>query len=62
MHTDMLFAGLRRVTEDERGQTMIEYALIALLLSIAAVVVLGTLAGGLTSTYSDVLTAIQSIF
>jgi Flp pilus assembly pilin Flp len=62
MHTDMLFAGLRRVTEDERGQTMIEYALITVLLSIVAVVVLATLGESLTSTFSDVVTAIESIF
>jgi pilus assembly protein Flp/PilA len=48
----MLLAG--RFGADRRGATLIEYALIAGLLSIAAVVVLGTLGGQVRTMYSGV--------
>ena len=45
---------VRRLVEDRRGVTAIEYGLIAALIVVAAVVIMGTVGTDLTSTFSDV--------
>ena len=45
---------------DRRGATLIEYALIAGLLSIAAVVILGAMGSQLRAMYADVSTKVSS--
>jgi len=45
---------LRRLRPDERGVTMIEYALIAALVAIAAVTILGTMGSSISSVFSKV--------
>ena len=39
---------------EERGQTLVEYALIIALVSIAAIVALGLLGGQVSSTFSSI--------
>ena len=48
----------RLMTKEEKGQTLIEYALIVLLISIVVIVVLGALGGDVT----DVFTTIRNTF
>jgi pilus assembly protein Flp/PilA len=43
---------VRRLTEDRRGVTAIEYGLIAALIAIAAIVAMTTLGTNLSSTFS----------
>ena len=45
---------ISRLASDENGVTAIEYALIASLISIAAVTRMGTIGTNLTSTFSKV--------
>ena len=45
---------LRSLHEDESGQDLIEYALIAALVAFAAVVGMNTLASGLNSAFSKI--------
>jgi pilus assembly protein Flp/PilA len=54
----MLLVG--RFGADRSGATLIEYALIAGLLSIAAVVVLGTIGGQLRTMYAGVSNQVSS--
>ena len=44
----------RRLTEDGRGVTAIEYGLIAALIAVAAVVVMGTVGTNLSSTFNTI--------
>lgn len=44
------------VTAREEGQAMVEYGLILVIVSVAALVTLGTVAGGLDATFSNVAT------
>ena len=46
--------GLRRLKSDLKGVTMVEYALIAALVAIAAVTILSTLGTTVSSVFSDV--------
>ena len=45
---------LRRLIEDSRGVTAIEYGLIAALIAVAAVTVMGSVGTNLSSTFSTV--------
>ncbi len=45
-------------TRDEEGQTLVEYALIIALVSIALVVSLGLLKGGISGVFSRIITAL----
>jgi len=45
---------VRRLTEDRRGVTAIEYGLIAALIAIAAITAMTTLGTSLSNTFSDV--------
>jgi pilus assembly protein Flp/PilA len=45
---------VRRLTEDRRGVTAIEYGLIAALVAIAAIAAMTTLGTSLSSTFSNV--------
>ena len=46
----------RAVAKKQKGATMIEYALLAALISVAAVVVLGSVGTAITATFTDILT------
>jgi pilus assembly protein Flp/PilA len=48
------FMVLRRLIEDSRGVTAIEYGLIAALIAVAAVVVMGTIGSNISSTFNTV--------
>jgi pilus assembly protein Flp/PilA len=45
---------IKNYLKDENGATMIEYALIAALVAIAAVVILGTMGEGITKKFTSV--------
>ena len=45
---------VRRLTEDRRGVTAIEYGLIAALIAIAAIGAMTTVGGSLSSTFSSI--------
>ena len=45
------------VSEREEGQTLVEYALIIALVSIALVGALGLLAGGIQGVFNDIIAA-----
>jgi pilus assembly protein Flp/PilA len=47
---------IRRLTEDRRGVTAIEYGLIAALIAIAAIVAMTSLGGSLSNVFSLVAT------
>jgi pilus assembly protein Flp/PilA len=49
---------LRNLMKDESGATMIEYGLIAALISVAAVGILGTVGGNLITTFTNVSAAL----
>ena len=48
------------VTRDEEGQDMIEYALLAALISIVAIVMILAIGPYIQNTFSDVANALQS--
>jgi pilus assembly protein Flp/PilA len=50
----------RKFGRSRKGATVIEYALIAGLLSIAAVAIIGTLGGSLVNLYSGVTTPVSN--
>jgi len=52
--------GIKRFLKDEEGVTMLEYALIAVLVGVAAIVALTTLGTMLSSTFSNVATQVGS--
>ena len=54
-----MFGTLRNLLTDEGGATAIEYGLIAALVSVAIIVVLGTLGDNLTNTFNRVATNLQ---
>ena len=45
---------VRRLTEDRRGVTAIEYGLIAALIAIAAIVAMTSVGGSLSGTFSSI--------
>jgi pilus assembly protein Flp/PilA len=45
---------------DESGQTLVEYGLIVALLSIAAIVILGTLGGNIVDVFTKVSTELEN--
>lgn len=49
---------LARAEAEESGQTMVEYGLILALISIAAIVVMGTLAGQIGTVFGNVTGAL----
>ena len=49
-----MFVSLIKLMRDEDGATAIEYGLIAALISIAAVTILGSVGGNLTSVFTTV--------
>ena len=46
--------------KEEAGQTLVEYGLIVALLSIAAIVILGTLGGNIVDVFTKVSTELQN--
>ena len=46
------------MSRDERGQTMAEYAVVLAVITVAIVVTLGLLAGGINSTLSNVTSSL----
>jgi Flp pilus assembly pilin Flp len=52
-----IIARLTSWTEREEGQTLVEYALIIALVSIALVASLTALAGGITGVFNDIIAA-----
>lgn len=51
---------LKDLRQDESGQDLIEYALIAALIALAAVAGMKTLAGGLNSAFTSINTSLTS--
>jgi pilus assembly protein Flp/PilA len=49
---------LRRLTEDKRGVTAIEYGLIAALIAIAAIAMMALVGTDLTNTFSNVASSL----
>ncbi|HUS59411.1 MAG TPA: Flp family type IVb pilin [Planctomycetota bacterium] len=49
---------LMKILKREEGQSLVEYALIIALVAIALVVGLGTLAGGITDTFDNIVTSL----
>ncbi len=47
-------SALRGLARDERGQTMVEYALIIALVAVVLVVALTTLGGGIGNTFQKI--------
>ncbi|MDQ3077357.1 MAG: Flp family type IVb pilin [Pseudomonadota bacterium] len=50
---------LRKIRRDKRGATAIEYALVASLISVAAIAAFNSLGSKLDSTYNNLANAIQ---
>jgi Flp pilus assembly pilin Flp len=55
--TQRIVAALQARTEREEGQTLVEYALIIALVSVALVGALEALAGGIEGVFNDILAA-----
>lgn len=53
-------SSFRRFVKDDSGATAIEYGLIAALVSVACIIVLGTLGDNLNLTFSKVATELES--
>lgn len=49
---------MRPIVRDERGQGMVEYALILFLVSVAAIVVLGLLGDQIVAVFNNILSAL----
>lgn len=49
---------LMALLRGHKGQTMVEYALILVLISIAAIVIMGTLGDTIVTVFTDVVTAL----
>jgi len=49
-----LYLALRAFRDGEEGQAMVEYALILALVSVAAVAILSTLGGSVSSIFSEI--------
>ena len=49
-----LYYGLASLRSGEEGQAMVEYALILALVSVAAVAILSTLGGSVSSIFSEI--------
>ena len=56
----MLSTYFESLRSDERGQGLVEYALIIALVSVALVAALGALSGGIDNAFDDVVTALQA--
>ena len=52
-----LYLWLKNWLEREEGQDLVEYALIIALVSIALVLALGALAGGISGVFSEIQTS-----
>ncbi|MDA8219585.1 MAG: Flp family type IVb pilin [Dehalococcoidales bacterium] len=50
-----------RVANDEKGQGLVEYALLLVLVAVALLVAVLALGNGLSSTYSDIVSNIASL-
>jgi len=55
-----LFITLQVLRNDERGQDLIEYALVAALIALAAAAGMQSLGGGISSTFGNVNSALSS--
>ena len=53
-------AAIMRRLRGEEGQTLVEYALIILLVAVALVTALTTFGGGLSGTYSTITSSLTS--
>ena len=54
-HIRKLLKWLEIHTNEEKGQTLIEYALIILLVALAVIIVLGLLGGGIEDIFQDIV-------
>jgi pilus assembly protein Flp/PilA len=50
---------LRRLWQDEQGQDLTEYALLMVLIALAAVAAMGTLGNAINNAFSDVMNALS---
>ena len=51
---------LKALLRSRQGQTMVEYALILVLVAIAAIVILGTMGDAIVTVFTDIVTALTS--
>lgn len=49
------------LTGAEKGQSMVEYAIVAALIAVAAMVAVQALGGGIAAVFTNILTRIQGI-
>ena len=56
-----MIATLRRLWHEEEGQDLTEYALLLVLLSLAAVAFLGTLAGAINDVFENAATNLSTV-
>ena len=52
---------LERVVRDERGQDLLEYALLVVLIAVGAMVAVGTVGGAISQRWLNLAPIIQSI-
>ena len=52
------FAQMQNKMQDEKGQGLVEYALIIVLVSVALIAALGLLAGGISGAFSQAISAL----
>lgn len=55
----MAYAFLRSLLHDQRGATAVEYALIAVLVSIAAIAAMTNMGDSMSTTYSEVNSSVS---
>ena len=57
----MLSTYIESLRRDERGQGLVEYALIIALVSVALVTALGLLTDGIDEAFGDAITALEGV-
>jgi pilus assembly protein Flp/PilA len=53
---------LKKLLRDESGQDLMEYALVAVLISVASIAAVGTFAAKISSMWSNLATQVGSLF
>ena len=53
--------GLLRRGSEERGQTMVEYAIVAALIAVAAMAAVEALGGGISTVFGNIVSSITGI-
>ncbi len=56
-----LYLWIRNLLADEQGQTLTEYALILVLIVIAALVIMGTMGGQINNIFSSITNQLSSV-